>query len=231
VTGQGNGLTLRQAALIAGFAYLLNPVSYAEFTLYPRIVIPGHIAQTVANIGAHPTLFLAIFFCYLINFVGDVVIAWALYFLLAPTNKAVALLASIFQLVYTAVALSASFNLLIAHRMVTVPEYAALFSSGALQAQVALLLHSFRYVYSLSLVIFGLHLLLVGGLIYRSGYLPKWLGVVLVIDGLGWVIYPLQPYLLPNANLDFIFITFFGEVIFMLYLLVMGWRLREPRPS
>ncbi|MFZ0032310.1 MAG: hypothetical protein WAK84_10600 [Candidatus Cybelea sp.] len=46
------GLTLRQAALIAGFGYLLDPVSYAEFTLYPKLVIPGHIEQTVANIGA-----------------------------------------------------------------------------------------------------------------------------------------------------------------------------------
>ena len=46
-------VTLRQAALIVGFAYLLNPVSYADFTIYPKLVIPGHIEQTIANIGAH----------------------------------------------------------------------------------------------------------------------------------------------------------------------------------
>jgi hypothetical protein len=69
-SNRGAGLTLRQAALIAGFAYLLNPVSYAEFTLYPKLVIPGHIEQTVANIAAHPSLFVAVFFCYLINFIG-----------------------------------------------------------------------------------------------------------------------------------------------------------------
>ncbi len=222
------GLTLRQAAVIAGFGYLLNPVSYAEFTLYPKLVIPGHIEQTVANITAHPGTFVAIFFCYLINFIGDVVIAWALYFLLAPVNKAVSLLAALFQLVYTAVALVASFNLLTVYRMITTPEYLTLFGSGQLHSQIALLLHSFRYGWSMSLLIFGLHLLLVGGLIFRSGYLPKWLGVIVVINGIGWIINPLQPYLFPNVNLDFIFVTFFGEIVLMLWLLIMGWRIRQP---
>ncbi|MGA8098071.1 MAG: DUF4386 domain-containing protein, partial [Candidatus Cybelea sp.] len=104
----------------------------------------------------------------------------------------------------------------------------SLFGPGPLHAQIALLLHSFRYEWSMSLVIFALHLLLVGALIYRSGYLPKWLGVILVINGLGWIIDPLQPYLLPNVNLDFFFVTFFGELIFMLWLLIMGWRIKEP---
>lgn len=229
----GEGLTLRQAALIAGFGYLLNPVSYAEFTIYPKLVVPGHIEQSVANIVSHQGLFLAAFFCYLINFVGDIVIAWALYFLLLPVNKAISLLAALFQLIYTAVALAAAFNVLVVYRMLTTPEYQTLFGPGPLHAQVALLLHTFRYEWSMSLVIFALHLLLVGGLIYRSGYLPKWLGVILVINGLGWLIDSLQPYLFPNANLGFIFITFFGELIFMLWLLIMGWRLapRKQQPA
>jgi hypothetical protein len=93
---------------------------------------------------------------------------------------------------------------------------------------VNLLLHTFRYDYSLVLVIFGIHLLLVGYLIIRSSYIPWWLGVLLVIDGLGWMVHSVQPYLYPDANLDFLFVTFFGEVIFMLWLLIMGWRIREP---
>ena len=51
------GLTLRQAALIAGFAYLLMPVAYAEFSIMPKLVIPGKIGQTIQNIAAHPKLF------------------------------------------------------------------------------------------------------------------------------------------------------------------------------
>jgi len=74
-------MSLRQAALVAGFAYLLDPVSYAEYSLYPKLVIPGNTEQTVQNIAAHGRIFVAIIFCYLICFIGDVVIAWALYIL------------------------------------------------------------------------------------------------------------------------------------------------------
>jgi hypothetical protein len=57
------GMTLRQAALVAGFAYLFNPVSYAEFSIYPKLVISGNIEQTVQNIAAHGGLFVAALFC------------------------------------------------------------------------------------------------------------------------------------------------------------------------
>lgn len=222
------GLTLRQAALIAGFAYLLGPVSYAEFTLYPKLVIPGHIEQTVANIAAHHGMYVAMFMCYFVNFIEDIVIAWALYYLLAPVNRAVSALASLFQLVYATITLGAAFNMATVFRMVTTPEYATVFGTAQLHAQVDLLLHSFRYHYALGLVLFGIHLVLVGALIIRSTYMPWWLGVLLVIDGLGWIITELQPYLYPSVNVDWLFVTFFGELVFMLWLLIMGWRLKEP---
>jgi Domain of unknown function (DUF4386) len=225
---RSEGITLRQAALIAGFAYLLNPVSYAEFTIYPKLVIPGDIGQTVSNISAHHGLFLGAIVCYLINFIEDIVIAWALYVLLAPANRALSLLAALFQLVYAGIALVALFDLATAYRMVSTPEYHTVFGAGPFQAQIDLLLHSFRYHYSLALVLFGIHLVLVGYLIVRSRYIPLWLGVILIVNGVGWVTNSLQPYLYPDAPLDFIFITFFGEVIFMLWLLIRGWKIQEP---
>jgi Domain of unknown function (DUF4386) len=221
-------LTLRQAALIAGLGYLLDPVAYAEFTLYPKLVIPGHIDHTVANISAHHGMFLATFFAYFINFIEDIIIAWALYVLLSPVNRAVSLLAALFRLVYAGVAIVATFNLVVVYRMLTTPEYLQLFDAGPLAAQVALLLHSFRYEYSMGLTIFALHLILIGGLIYRSSYIPKWLGVILVIDGLGWIVTPLQPYLWPNSNLDWVVFTALGELVFMLWLLIWGWRIKQP---
>src|SRR4051812_46081031 len=92
----GAGLTLRQAALIAGFGYLSMPVAFAEFYVYPTLVIPDNIEQTVQNIGPHGGLFAAAIVCYLITFISDVVIAWALYFLLVPVNRPVSLLAAWF---------------------------------------------------------------------------------------------------------------------------------------
>jgi len=221
-------VTLRQAALIVGFTYLLSPVSYAEFTIYPKLVISGDIEQTVANIGSHHGLFLGALFCFMINFIEDIIISWGLYILLAPVNRAIALLAAWFQLVYATIALVGLFNLATVYRMLTTPEYLKVFGTAPLHAQVDLLIHSFRYDYSLALAIFGLHLLLVGGLIVRSRYMPWWLGILLIVDGLGWVVDSLQPYLYPDANLGFIFVTFFGEIVFMLWLLIRGWKIREP---
>jgi len=222
------GLTLRQAALIAGFAYLLSPVTTAEFSIMPKLVIPENIEQTVQNIVAHHGLFVAAIFCYLITFIEDVVIAWALYVLLVPVNRSVSLLTAWFRLVYTAIALFGWLNLVTVFRLLNTPDYLTAFGSAQLHAQVLLLLRSFRYDWSMSLVIFGIHLVLLGYLIYRSGYIPRIIGILLVIDGLGWVIDSLQPYLYPNAHLGFLFITFFGELVFMLWLLIRGWKIQEP---
>ena len=225
-----DGVTLRQAALIAGFAYLLNPVTLAEFSFYPKLVIPGHIDQTVQNIVAHGGMFVAAIFCYLISFIGDVVIAWALYVLLAPVNRSVSRLTAWFRLMYTAVALVGLLNLVAVYRLLHEPGYSAAFGSGPLHAQVELLLNAFRWDWSIGLIFFGIHLGLLGCLIYRSGYIPRILGIALVIDGAGWLTDSMQPYLFPSAHLGLLLITFSGELFFMLWLLIRGWTVREPRP-
>jgi len=229
--GSTNGLTLRAAALIAGLAYLLDPVSYAEFTLYPKLVVSGNVEQTVANIAAHHGTFLMMLFFYFINFCEDIVVAWALYYLLAPVNRAVSALAALFQLVYAGIALVGLLNLATIFHMLTIPEYAATFGTRALHADVNLLLHTFRTYYSLGLILFGIHLILIGALIARAKYMPWWLGAALVIDGAGWIVTELQPYLFPNVNVDWLFYTFFGELLLMLWLLIAGWRIKQPHPA
>jgi hypothetical protein len=225
---RNDGLSLRQAALIAGFAYLLSPVTYAEFTIYPKLVIPDNIDQTVHNIAAHSGLFFAAILCYFITFIEDIVIAWALYYLLAPVNRAFSLLTAWFRLMYTAIAFFGLLNLVAAYRLVNTPDYQKMFGSQYLQAQVLLLLRSFRYDWSMSLIVFGIHLILLGCLMFRSSYVPKIIGILLVIDGLGWIVDTLQPYLYPNAHLGFLFVTFFGELVLMFWLLIRGWTLRDP---
>src|SRR5579864_9229599 len=226
-----NGLTLRTAAIIAGLAYLLDPVSYAEFTLYPKLVVGGNIEQTVANIAAHHNTFVTMLFFYFINFIEDVVMAWALYYLLAPVNRAVSALAALFQVVYAAIAIAGLLNLATAYNMLIQPQYLASFGAGPLHAPINLLIHTFRIYYSLSLILFAIHLILIGALIVRAKYIPWWLGAALVIDGCGWILTELQPYFYPAVNVDALFYTFFGELLFMLWLLIMGWRVKQPAPA
>jgi len=65
-------------------------------------------------------------------------------------------------------------------------------------------------------------------LTYRSGYIPGILGVLLVIAGLGHLAYCLGPYLYPGVSLGLVMLTFLGDLAFMLWLLVRGWRIQEP---
>jgi hypothetical protein len=80
-------------------------------------------------------------------------------------------------------------------------------------------------------MLFGIHLGLLGYLVYRSGYIPRIVGVLLAISGAGYLIYYSSPYLLPNAELGFIMITFAAEPIFMIWLLVRGWKIRVSTAS
>ena len=222
-----DGLTLRQAALIAGLGYVLMPATFAEFYIFPKLVIPGNIEQTAQNIVAHGPLFFVGILCQLITLMLDVVIAWALYVLLAPVNRSLSLLTAWFRLIYTALALSGLLNLVTVFRLLHTPDYMTAFGPQQLHAQVKLLLSSFRYDWSISLVIFGIHLGLLGYLIYRSRYIPKILGILLIMIGVSWEINSFRPYLYPNAHLGFIPIAGFGELLLPLWLLIRGWRIQE----
>jgi len=80
----------------------------------------------------------------------------------------------------------------------------------------------------MGLVIFALHLFLIAVLLYRSGYVPKILGLVIAVDAFCLMTIELQPYFWPTANLGWIFIGTFGELLFMLWLLIMGWKIGDP---
>jgi Domain of unknown function (DUF4386) len=223
-----SGLTLRHAALIAGITYLLNPVTFAEAYAMPRLVV-ADANQTVANIAAHPHLFSAAVLSYFFSLLGDVVFAWTFYVLLAPVNRALSLLASWLQLTYAAVSLAAVSNLGLLYRLLVIPGYSGHVSASSLPEQGILLLGSFRSGWGLGLILFGLHLVLLGWLIARSSYLPRWLGWLLLADGWAWVVDNLSVYLFPNASLGFLNVFFLAELVFMVWLLGWGWRIPESR--
>ncbi len=222
--------SLRQAAWTAATSLLvmsvLSPIGF--FYVFPSLISRTSIAQTVQNISAHQGLFLAGIFCYLITFICDVLVAWGLFVFLRPAQASLSVLTAWFRLIYAAMALVASLKLVTVLRLVRAPDYAAAFGAASLQAQVQLLLSSFRYEWGFSMVVFAGHLLLLGVLVYRSGYVPKLLGVLLAINGVAYLVDSLRPYLFPTTPLPFLFVLFFGELIFMLWLFVRGTRIRQP---
>jgi hypothetical protein len=224
-----DGLTPRQAGLVVAFTMLIGTpfAPFAEFGVFHKLILPGDIGQTATNILGHNKLFLTGIFFLIVNYVLDVVIAWGLYFLFAPVNRSLSLLAAWFRLVFTAIGLFSVLHLVTAFRLLNEPAYLTAFGPDQLHAQLMLLLSSFRSDWSIGLLIFALHLILVGYLIYRSGYIPKIIGILLVINGLAWIVGSLHPYFFPSMHLDFLFVAYFGELILMLWLLARGWVLPE----
>lgn len=115
-----------------------------------------------------------------------------------------------------------------AYRLLTKPDYLTNLGRDQLNAQVQLAVGSFNSQFAFSLIFFGVYLMVLGWLVYRSGYIPKWLGIVLVINGAGWSIMEAGPYVLPGTNLGFLFIATFGELILLVWLIGWGARLSEP---
>jgi hypothetical protein len=222
-------MSVRRSALVAVIAMIGTTfgVPIAEFVVWPSIVDPSSIERTIANIRANEAGYLFASFAYLGGFIGDIVVAWALYYLLRPVNRSLAALTAAFRAVQAVVSIGAALNLFTAFRLLRSESLAAL-GADQVQAQVLVLLSSFRYEWGLALVIFGIHLGLLGYLVYRSRYIPRLVGLALVLAGLGYVVHNLQPYLYPEAEIGWVFALSLGELVFVLWLAIWGWRVPEP---
>jgi len=218
--------SLRTAALIAGLALLTMAIAapFAELYVFQKLIVAGDAAETARNILANQTLFRAALFGYLITFICDLVAAWALYVFLKPVNENLSLFTAWFRLVYTVIAIVAFLNLVTVVRLLNSSPG---FESGQFATQVMSSLEAFRGSWYFGLLFFGIHLGLLGVLVFRSSYVPKLLGVLLIIAGFGYLINALKPILLPDINIDFAQYTFYGELIFMLWLLIRGLRVKE----
>lgn len=224
-----NQISLSRAALIAGLSVLVMVITapFAEIFVYPRLVIPGNAAETSKNILAHQTLFASAIFGYAITFICDVLAAWAFYILLKPVSRYLSLITAWFRIVYAIIAIAALLNLITVFRLLNTPEFLRLFGQDQLNAQVSLSLVAFKSGFHFAILFFGIHLILLGYLVFRSVYIPKILGILLIISGLGYFATSIRPFLFPNLNLDLAAYTFYGELIFILWLLIRGWKIRE----
>lgn len=102
VTNHIKGLSLRNAALIAGFGILIMVITgpFAQMYAYGSLIVPGKAAETAQNIINNKMLYIAGIFSFMIMFLCDVPVAWALYVLLKPVNKSLSLLTAWFRVVY-----------------------------------------------------------------------------------------------------------------------------------
>ena len=227
-TERFSDITLRKAALIAGLSLLIMTVA-SVFAEYARtsLIVAGDATTTANNIMAREMLFRSGIFGYMIVIVMDVVVAWALYVFLRPVNKSLSLLAGWFRIVYSAIFGVCLFNLVAVPGLLSGSDYLKVSGIDELNAKVMLSLNAFDNGWNIALVFFGLHLGLLGYLVMKSNYIPKFLGILLVIAGSGYLIDSLGNILIPDYSLTIVIFTFIGELLFMLWLLIKGSRIQE----
>ncbi|MCF7807046.1 MAG: DUF4386 domain-containing protein [Candidatus Marinimicrobia bacterium] len=210
-------ISLRSAALITGFSLLLMAIlaPIANFAILESLIIPGDALTTVSNIEGAQGQFRMAIFLFLLVAILDIIVAWALFVLLKPVNREWSLLAAWFRLIYSGVLVISLGN----HMNVL-----SLLGDDSAMGQIMLFLAAFNNEWALGLIIFGFHLLLVGYLAFRSGYINRWLGILVFIAGLGYVIDGLGAVLFANYDLNLAMFTFVGEVLLIFWCLWKGFK-------
>lgn len=180
----------RKAAKVAGFAILTMAIlaGFAYGYVLKSLVVPENANTTVNNIIASETLFRAAIFSFLLVLICDVLTAWALFIFLKQVNQSLSLLAAWLRLVYTAILGTAILNFVIVLFLVSGADYLKAFEVGQVNAQVLLFLNAFNGIWSIGLIVFGCHLIVLGYLAFKSGYIPKIFGILLIIASLCYIV-------------------------------------------
>jgi hypothetical protein len=192
----------RRAATIAGFAGLITMaiVVVANFGINGRLLIPGDAAQTAENIIAHQTLFRISIACFLSYSVGIVILLSALYTILKPVGRTVALLATFFRLAYALTWILVAINLYGALRFLTNPDYLRVFDVERLHALARLNISANSDVYYVGLLFYALAATLCSYLWLKSHYIPRVLAALGLIAS-AWCVASTLCYLIsPNFS-------------------------------
>jgi Domain of unknown function (DUF4386) len=201
MTISGIDQSQRAAARVAGFAYLLTfaTVVYVNFGIHDRLIVQNN-ADTARNILAHERLFRIGIVGDLIYCVGVIVLLTALYVILKPVSRGLALLAAFWRLVWVLMWLVMTLNLFDALRLLTGAEYLQAFEAEQLQAMARLHL-STRFDYYYAGLLFGaLASTVCGYLWFKSRYIPRALAVFGVISSAFCVACTLIFYIFPNFD-------------------------------
>lgn len=215
-------ISQRRVALTAAVGLLLMAVlaPLAHFGVLQNLFVPGDAAATVENIVTSGGLFrLAVATLLVVTFL-DILVAWALYVLLKPVNETLALLVGWLRLAAPAVFAVALANLLDVAKLLGTAGPSAL-GQDQLGAQVMASIASFGNGWDMSLAIFGLHLVGLGYLLFRSIQFPRFLGVLVVVAGGGYLADTFARILVPDFEFTIGLFTFVGEALLIFWLF---WR-------
>ncbi len=186
------------------------------------LIVPGDAATTANNIMASESLFRLSIVSALIVQIVNMLVVLLLYKLLKPVNKNIALLMVIFLLVGVPIAMLNQLNQFAALLLLSGADYLTVFTADQLQALVPLFLDLHEHGINSAGIFWGLWLFPMGYLVFKSGFLPRILGVLLMIGCFGYLIDSATFFLFPNFDASIAQFTFIGELLLPLWLLIKG---------
>lgn len=222
-----------KAAKVVGFTYLfaLVPAVFAEFYVSSQLMVHGDAAQTALNIMAHERLFRLGIASNLTVFAVDVVLITALYVILKPVNRSLALLAAGWGLIETTILVVVTLNDLDVVRILSGADYLQVFEANRLQALAGVSIGGHYDTYNVGLVFAGLRSTAFCYLWLKSGFIPRALA--------GWGVF--ASFLMGACAFSFIIlpglakvvtVEYYGGPIFVFELVMGFWlllaRLRTP---
>ena len=219
-------ISQNKIARMAGSFYLIYILTTAlAAVVRSRIIVFGDAAATANNIMGSQLLFRLGFVTQLVSAVFFLLAAWALYILLKPVNKNLALLFLLLNLGGVAVECINMLNLFAALQFFSGANYLNVFQTGQLQAIAMSFLNSYTNGFKIAQIFYGTWLLPLGYLVYKSRFLPRLLGIVLILDFFFWTSYFFQFFLFPDSGVLILpasAVGFIAEFSISLWLLIKG---------
>jgi hypothetical protein len=205
--------------------------AFAEGFVANKLLVPGDAAATAHNILASSGLWRLSVAGNLIVVLCAVPLLWIEYLLLRPVSKQLVLLAVFFNLASLAVESISKVFLLVVLPTLGRADYLRAFEPQQLQILANLALRSHDIAFNISLILFGFTCLINGYLIFKSGYLPKFVGILMEAAGLSYLVACFAALFAP-AFADLItpailLPPFIGESSFCLWLLLKGVNIQK----
>lgn len=211
-------------AKTAGVLLLISIIAggFGEIFVLSKLIVNGDATATAHNIMASESLFRFGFASYLIEAICDVTLIMILYLLLKPVHKNIALL-TVFLGLVSMITFAFAELFYIAAPMILAADYLKSFSPDQINSLALLSLKLYGYGAGVFMAFYGLATLLRGYLIFHSGYLPKFLGLLLILGGTCFVIRNFILVLAPAYVSDLLLLPMVIAIITMsLWLLFKG---------
>ncbi len=223
----------KRLARIAGVLYLGVAITggFAEGFVEPRMYVAGNAAATAGNVVANSGLVRMAVVAELLDYIFFIFLAMTLYILLKHVHKSVARAMLVFVALAAAIVSLNAVFLFEGLQVATDSSYEAAFGTAGSNALVLLLLDLQHYGLLIGQVYFGLWLVPLGYLAYRSGMFPKALGVVLIVAGVSYLVDLFVAFLGPDIGdirTVLLIPVIIGEVWMLGYLLVFGVKTVRP---